>query len=159
MALRQLRVFTQSVPRVRYYAAASNVPAKPVATSNIPERTSPPGTMGDPAPSSSVNTIHPPIGPIYKSQGTSVARTIRNIWKAGWRRAFWQIKEMNDTKVSLCGSNGRLARLLEPIVLGIDTMRIWGSYPCVNDGWSIKNHTSMTALKLSPDGRLWMILM
>ena len=60
-----------------------------------------PGMMGKPVPTSSVDKIHPPLGKGYKSQGTSIGRTIRNIWKAGWKRAFWQIKEMNDTKVGV----------------------------------------------------------
>lgn len=55
--------------------------------------------MAKPVPSSSIDNLQLPIGKAYKSQGTAIGRTIRNIWKAGWRRAFWQIKEMNDTKV------------------------------------------------------------
>ena len=88
MALRQLRVIPRVAPSLpRYYS------------SNVPVKAAPVGTMGNPVPSSPVDKIHPPIGPEYKSQGTSIGRTIRNIWKAGWKRAFWQIKEMNDTKV------------------------------------------------------------
>src|SRR5271167_2217092 len=89
MALRQSRSISRSMPLLVRYYASSNVPAK----------SAPPGTMGNPTPSSSVEITHPPIEHEYKSQGTSVARTIRNIWKAGFKRAFWQIKEMNDTKV------------------------------------------------------------
>ena len=90
MALRQSRTtISRSMPLLVRFYASSNVPAK----------SAPPGTMGNPPPSSSADKTHPPIGSQYKSQGTSVARTIRNIWKAGFKRAFWQIKEMNDTKV------------------------------------------------------------
>jgi hypothetical protein len=90
MALRHSRTtISRLVPiLVRFYAS-----------SNVPAKSAPPGTMGNPTPSSSIDKIHPPIGSQYKSQGTSVGRTIRNIWKAGFKRAFWQIKEMNDTKV------------------------------------------------------------
>ena len=90
MALRQSQTtISRSIPSlVRFYAS-----------SNVPMKSAPPGTMGNPTPTSSVDKIHPPIGSQYKSQGTSVVRTIRNIWKAGFKRAFWQIKEMNDTKV------------------------------------------------------------
>src|ERR1700694_1184695 len=95
MALRQCRVINRSMPCLaRYYAISSNVPAK----------SAPPGTMGNPTPEPSVDKIHPPIGPAYRSQGTSLGRTIRNIWKAGFKRAYWQIKEMNDTKVPLVGT-------------------------------------------------------
>jgi len=76
------------------YVSTSSVPAKQTM-SNVP------GLAGKPVPSSSVDKVHPPINTGYKSQGTSIGRTIRNIWKAGWRRAFWQIKEMNDTKVGV----------------------------------------------------------
>lgn len=87
-ALRQSSVVSRSSPLlVRLYS--SSVPAKPP----------PPGTFGKPIPESSVDKIHLPLGKGYKSQGTSVSRTIRNIWKAGFKRAFWQIKEINDTKV------------------------------------------------------------
>lgn len=88
MALRQLRVISYSRPIItRFYS------------SNVPAKAAPRGTMSNPLPSSSVDKTHPPIGSEYKSQGTAIGRTIRNIWKAGWKRAFWQIKEMNDTKV------------------------------------------------------------
>jgi hypothetical protein len=59
--------------------------------------------MAETNPESSVDKIHPAVGGQYKSQGTSIPRTVRNIWKAGFKRAFWQIKEMNDTKVSHLG--------------------------------------------------------
>lgn len=88
MALRQLRVLPRVAPSLpRYYS------------SNLPVKAALAGIMGKPAPTSSVDKVHHPIGPEYKSQGTAIGRTIRNIWKAGWKRAFWQIKEMNDTKV------------------------------------------------------------
>src|SRR5271163_2381845 len=86
--LRSSRAAIRSIPRLsRCYA------------SNVPAKTAPPGTMGDPKPQSSVDKLHPPLGRGYRSQGTSVYRTIRNFWKAGFWRAFWQLKEMNDTKV------------------------------------------------------------
>src|SRR5271169_5894896 len=70
------------------------------STANVPIKVSPSGTLAKPAvPETSIGRLHPPLKGGYKSQGTSVVRTIRNIWKAGWRRAFWQIKEVNDTKV------------------------------------------------------------
>jgi len=87
--LRSSRAAIRSIPRLSRCYASSNVPANPA----------PPGTMGDPKPESSVDKQHPPLGRGYRSQGTSVYRTIRNIWKAGFWRAFWQLKEMNDTKV------------------------------------------------------------
>jgi len=100
MALRQSRAVSKSIPSLVRYYASSNVPAK----------FSPPGTMAEPTPESSVDKIHPPIGGQYKSQGTSIPRTIRNIWKAGFKRAFWQIKEMNDTKVSHFSSTELIVR-------------------------------------------------
>jgi len=78
-------------------------------------KAAPPGTMGDPEPTKSADIIHPPLGPGYRSQGTSIGRTIRNIWKAGWRRAFWQIKEMNDTKAgTLIGVDKYTHRIPHP---------------------------------------------
>src|ERR1700738_2778548 len=89
MALRQLRFVNRSMPSlVRYYVS-----------SNVPTKSAPPGTMGNPTPEPSIDKLNPPIGKAYRSQGSSIVRTIRNIYKAGWKRAFWQIKEMNDTKV------------------------------------------------------------
>jgi hypothetical protein len=88
LAIRSIRPST-ALPRLlstRLYS--TNLPAKPA----------PPGTLGDPTPESSVGRIIEPFTGGYHSQGTSVARTIRNIWKAGFKRAFWQIKELNDTK-------------------------------------------------------------
>jgi hypothetical protein len=67
-------------------------------STNVPAKSSQPGTLGNPAPETPVGRIIEPFKGGYHSQGTSVARTIRNIWKAGLKRAFWQIKEMNDTK-------------------------------------------------------------
>src|SRR5436190_9923361 len=88
MALRQLRAIPRSKSLLpRFYS------------SNVPAKAAPVGMMAKPDLSSSVDKLHLPIGQGYKSQGTAIGRTIRNIWKAGWKRAFWQIKEMNDTKV------------------------------------------------------------
>lgn len=102
MALRQLRAIPRSTLLLpRFYS------------SNVPAKAAPPGTMENPVPSSSVGRLHPPIGPAYKSQGTAIGRTIRNIWKAGWKRAFWQIKEMNDTKVGTLVGVDRCLPLLQ----------------------------------------------
>jgi hypothetical protein len=91
LAIRSIRPSTalpRLVPSLTTRLYSTNLPAKPA----------PPGTLGDPAPESSVGRIIEPFKGGYHSQGTSVARTIRNVWKAGFKRAFWQIKELNDTK-------------------------------------------------------------
>ena len=70
------------------------------SSSSVPVKSPPPGILEKPAPETSAVRLHPPPASAeYKSQGTSVGRTIRNIWKAGIKRAIWQITEMNDTKV------------------------------------------------------------
>jgi hypothetical protein len=103
MAVRHSRAVSRSIPSFsRYYASVSSVPAK----QNMSQV---PGMGGKPVPTSSVDKVHPPVGKGYKSQGTSIGRTIRNIWKAGWRRAFWQIKEMNDTKAGVLIGTDRCA--------------------------------------------------
>jgi hypothetical protein len=91
MAMRQCRALRPShLTFLRCYSS-----------SNVPAKVGPIGTMSKPTPDHeglAKRTFEAyPIG--YKSQGSSVPRTIRNIWKAGFRRAFWQILELNDTKV------------------------------------------------------------
>jgi hypothetical protein len=138
---------------------SSNVPANPPA---------PPGTLGNPTPESSVGKIIEPFtGGGYRSQGTSIPRTIRNIWKAGFKRAFWQIKEMNDTKVGTLIGLDRCVLLPQPwsrgnlvgrvgvltvLDWGIGIMRRWENCLFANGGWNTPNRMSMTVLKLNLDG-------
>jgi hypothetical protein len=156
MALHQSRVISRSIPSLTRCYASSNVPVK----------VSPPGLMHKPdTPESSVSKVHPPVGGEYKSQGTSVGRTIRNIWKAGLRRAFWQIKEMNDTKVivrctllikgwyiswnrQVCIS----VKFVLTVVWETSIMKIWANCLCVNVGLNILNPMNMIVLKLNRDG-------
>ena len=145
MALRQSRAVSNAIPSlVRYYAS-----------SDVPVKQPPPGTMAKPTPEPSVGKIHYPIGGQYKSQGTSVARTIRNIWKAGLKRAFWQIKEMNDTKatpITLIWANCRWVPWLGRTVWEISIMRIWVNYLSGRDGSSMLSHTNMILHRLNLDG-------
>ena len=98
-------------------------------TTNVPIKSAPPGTLSNPTPESPVDKIIQPFSGGYHSQGTSVARTIRNIWKAGLKRAFWQIKEMNDTKVgTLIGADRSLPPLAFLGSVGTDCGRLGNRY-------------------------------
>jgi hypothetical protein len=91
MAMRQCRALRSSqLTFLRRYSSP-----------NVPAKVGPIGTLSKPTPDHDAlakRTFEEyPVG--YKSQGSSIPRTIRNVWKAGFWRAFWQVKEMNDTKV------------------------------------------------------------